>query len=87
MQVLFDSLKRLKVARTLAFLTSALVATIRPKLLGVSASVISALGLSGVGFVLSKLIGMFYKYEFAHSENHKGLLIGTCLSFGLSGVG
>ena len=64
------ALKRLKVARTLAFLTSALVATIRPKLLGVSASVISALGLSGVGFVLSKLIGMFYKYEFAHSENH-----------------
>jgi hypothetical protein len=25
---------------------------------------------AGVGFGLSKLIGMFYKYEFSHADSH-----------------
>ena len=64
------ALKRLKMARTLAFLTSALIATIRPKFLSAVGSVISSLGFAGAGFGLSKLIGMFYKYEFSHADNH-----------------
>ena len=64
------ALKRLKMARKLTFLVSALVATIRPKALGLVESTLSALGLSGVGLGLSKLIGLFYRYEFAHSDNH-----------------
>jgi phenylpropionate dioxygenase-like ring-hydroxylating dioxygenase large terminal subunit len=64
------ALKRLKMARKLAFLTSALIATIRPKFLNVFGSVVSSLGFAGVGFGLSKLIGMFYKYEFSHADNH-----------------
>lgn len=64
------ALKRLKMARKLAFLTSALIATIRPKFLNVVGSVVASLGFAGVGFGLSKLIGMFYKYEFSHADNH-----------------
>lgn len=69
-KVCLAALKRLKVARSLAFFAAALVATIRPKLLGIVGSTISALGLSGLGFTLSKLIAMFYKYEFSHADNH-----------------
>ena len=64
------ALKRLKMARKLTFLTAALIATIRPKFLGVVGSVMSSLGFAGAGFGLSKLIGMFYKYEFSHADNH-----------------
>ena len=64
------ALKRLKMARKLTFLASALIATIRPKFLSVVGSVMSSLAFAGVGFGLSKLIGMFYKYEFSHADNH-----------------
>eukprot|EP00986_Skeletonema_menzelii_P003164 scaffold932_cov139-Skeletonema_menzelii.AAC.23 len=64
------ALKRLKMARKLTFLTAALIATIRPKFLSVVGSVMSSLGFAGAGFGLSKLIGMFYKYEFSHADNH-----------------
>eukprot|EP00590_Aulacoseira_subarctica_P004876 CAMPEP_0172427894 /NCGR_PEP_ID=MMETSP1064-20121228/44030_1 /TAXON_ID=202472 /ORGANISM="Aulacoseira subarctica , Strain CCAP 1002/5" /LENGTH=562 /DNA_ID=CAMNT_0013172377 /DNA_START=113 /DNA_END=1801 /DNA_ORIENTATION=+ len=64
------ALKRIKTVRTLTFFASALVATIRPKVLGTAGSTLAALGLSGLGLVLSKLIGMFYRFEFSHAENH-----------------
>ena len=64
------ALNRFKKARALAFMASAIVATIRPKILGVVGSLISALGLSGLGLVLDKLIKMFYRYEFSHADNH-----------------
>ena len=51
-KVCLAALKRLKVARTLAFLAAGLIATIRPKLLGIVGSTCSALGLSGLGFLL-----------------------------------
>lgn len=68
--VCLDALRRLKRARALAFLASALVAAVRPRVLGAAGSVVGALGLSGVGLVLSKLIKMFYRYEFSHADNH-----------------
>mmetsp|Transcript_38712 Transcript_38712/g.69791 ORF Transcript_38712/g.69791 Transcript_38712/m.69791 type:complete len:238 (-) Transcript_38712:105-818(-) len=64
------ALRRLKRVRAVVFLASALVAAIRPKVLGVVGSVLSALGLSGLGLVVSKLIKMFYRYEFSHADNH-----------------
>ena len=64
------ALRRLKRVRAMAFLASAMVAAIRPKVLGVVGSTMSALGFSGLGFVLSKLIKMFYRYEFSHADNH-----------------
>ncbi|KAL3805999.1 hypothetical protein ACHAXA_006419 [Cyclostephanos tholiformis] len=65
-----DALARIRTARKLTFLASALVATIRPRVLGTLGSTMTALGLSGLGLVLSKLIGMFYRFEFSHAENH-----------------
>ncbi len=65
-----DALARIRTARKLTFLASALVATIRPKVLGALGSMMTAVGLSGLGLALSKLIGMFYRYEFSHAENH-----------------
>ena len=62
------ALKRLKMARTISFLASALIASIRPKFMSVIGSVVGALGFAGVGAVLSKLISMFYKYEFSHAD-------------------
>jgi phenylpropionate dioxygenase-like ring-hydroxylating dioxygenase large terminal subunit len=64
------ALKRIKTVRKMTFFASALVATIRPKVLGVVGSTLTALGLSGLGLLLSKLIGMFYRFEFSHAENH-----------------
>mmetsp|Transcript_38127 Transcript_38127/g.81348 ORF Transcript_38127/g.81348 Transcript_38127/m.81348 type:complete len:192 (+) Transcript_38127:351-926(+) len=64
------ALGRIRKVRALAFFLSATVATIRPKILGVVGSTAAALGLSGVGLVMSKLIKIFYWYEFSHAENH-----------------
>lgn len=64
------ALRRIKKIRALTFIAAAMVATIRPKLLGVVGSTVSALGLSGVGLLLSKMIKMFYRYEFSHADNH-----------------
>ena len=64
------ALKRFKKARVLAFMMSALLATIRPKVFGVVGSTLGALACSGLGLGLTKLIGMFYKYEFSHADNH-----------------
>jgi len=64
------ALGRIKALRKATFLASALVATIRPKFLGIAGSTFAALGLSGLGLALSKLIGMFYRFEFSHAENH-----------------
>ncbi len=65
-----DALGRIKAVRKITFLGSALVATIRPRALGIVGSTLTALGLSGLGLALSKLIGMFYRFEFSHAENH-----------------
>ena len=65
-----DALKRIKTVRKMTFLASALVATIRPKVLGIVGSTLTALGLSGLGLALSKLIDMFYRFEFSHADNH-----------------
>ena len=65
-----EALGRLKRARTMAFLASALVTVIRPRVLRRVESVVSALGLSGLGLERSKLIQMFYRYEFSHADNH-----------------
>jgi len=64
------ALKNLKKMRFAAFFFSALLATVRPKKLGVVGSTLGALMFSGVGGVLSKLIGFFYRYEFSHADNH-----------------
>lgn len=64
------ALKNLKRIRKFAFVASALVAAIRPKLLGVIGSTLAAAAMSGVGYALHKLIGLFYRYEFSHADNH-----------------
>ena len=69
-KVCLSALSRLKKVRALSFFAAAVVAAIRPKVLGVVGSTASALGLSGLGLVLSKLIKMFYRYEFSHADNH-----------------
>jgi len=56
--------------RAMSFLASALVASLRPRILGVLGSTAAAAGLAGVGLVMTKLIGLFYKFEFSHADNH-----------------
>jgi hypothetical protein len=46
------------------------MATIRPKKLGVVGSTVATILFSGVGGLLEKLIGMIYRYEFSHADNH-----------------
>lgn len=64
------ALSNLKKIRAFAFIVSALVAAIRPKILGVVGSIVGSIAFSGLGFALSKLIGMFYRYDFSHADNH-----------------
>lgn len=64
------ALKNLKKIRFASFFFAALMATVRPKKLGVVGSTAAALFFSGIGGALSKLIGMFYRYEFSHADNH-----------------
>jgi phenylpropionate dioxygenase-like ring-hydroxylating dioxygenase large terminal subunit len=65
-----DALKNLKRMRAVSFMASALLAAVRPEKLGVVGSTLGALALSGLGYLLNKFIGMFYRYEFSHAENH-----------------
>ena len=53
--------------RTMSFLA---IASLRPRILGVLGSTAVAAGLAGVGLAMTKLIGLFYKFEFSHADNH-----------------
>ena len=69
-KVCLAALKNLKTTRALSFFASILLATIRPKRLGLVGSTVGAFGFSALGFLLTKIIGMFYRYEFSHANNH-----------------
>jgi phenylpropionate dioxygenase-like ring-hydroxylating dioxygenase large terminal subunit len=62
-----DALKRLKGARLASFVAAASLAITRP--LGVTGTLLSSFGLAGIGLLLHKLIGMFYRYEYSHAHN------------------
>ncbi|GFH54435.1 hypothetical protein CTEN210_10911 [Chaetoceros tenuissimus] len=65
-----DALKNLKRARFMMFFFAAFTAALRPKILGVGGSIFSGLAFSGIGGLLNKVIGMFYRFEFSHAANH-----------------
>jgi phenylpropionate dioxygenase-like ring-hydroxylating dioxygenase large terminal subunit len=62
-----DALKRLKVARLVSYMTAAVMAITRPW--GMYGTLVSSFTLAGIGLLLNKLIGMFYRYEFSHAHN------------------
>ena len=64
-----DALRRLKKVRFASLFAAACMAVVRPAKLGVKGSLASTLALAGVGLLVNKLIGMFYRYEFSHSHN------------------
>jgi len=64
------ALKNLKKIRFASFFFAVLMATVRPKKLGVVGSTVATILFSGIGGMLNKLIGMFYRYEFSHADNH-----------------
>lgn len=62
------ALANLKKARFASFFASACLAVLRPtqsKIFQLTSVFLSA----GIGLVLNKLIGMFYRYEFSHAHN------------------
>jgi len=65
-----DALKNLKMIRFASFFAAALMAVIRPKQIGVVGTAVAVALFSGFGGLMNKLIGMFYRYEFSHAENH-----------------
>ena len=64
------ALRNIRRIRAMSFLASAMVASLRPRILGVLGSTAVAAGLAGVGLAMTKLIGLFYKFEFSHADNH-----------------
>jgi len=64
------ALRNIRRIRAMSFLASALVASLRPRILGVLGSTAAAAGLAGLGVAMTKLIGLFYKFEFSHADNH-----------------
>lgn len=64
-----DALRRLKKVRFASYFAAACMAVVRPAKLGVKGSLASTLALAGIGLLVNKLIGMFYRYEFSHSHN------------------
>lgn len=64
------ALKNLKKARLMSFVAAATLGVARPSKLGALGSTFGALGLSLLGAVINKLIGLFYRYEFSHADNH-----------------
>jgi hypothetical protein len=57
----------LKTARMVSFIAAASLAITRP--LSSIGTLISSFGLAGLGLLLNKLIGMFYRYEYSHAHN------------------
>ena len=51
------------------FLTSVCIGVIRPFKSSMIANLMSTLLTAGVGLLLNKLIGLFYRYEFSHAHN------------------
>jgi Pheophorbide a oxygenase len=62
-----DALRRLQRVRFASLTAAACLAVVRP--LGVVGNLVSTLGLAGLGLLVNKLIGMFYRYEFSHAHN------------------
>jgi hypothetical protein len=64
-----DALRRLKKVRFASIFAAACMAVVRPAKLGVLGNLATTLGLAGVGLIVNKLIGMFYRYEYSHAHN------------------
>lgn len=64
-----DALRRLRKVRYAAYISAALLATVRPKLLGVVGSTALAAVFGGVGIGTNKLMKMMNRMDYAHSEN------------------
>ena len=62
-----DALRRLKKARAVALVAATCVGVLRP--FGKVPSLFATLGLGGTTWLLHKIIGLFYRYEFSHAEN------------------
>ena len=62
-----DALRRLKKVRAASLVVAACVGVLRP--FGKVPSLLATLSMGGVSFLLHKLIGMFYRYEFSHAKN------------------
>jgi hypothetical protein len=62
-------LRRLKKVRFASLFAAACMAVLRPERLGAKGSLASTLALAGIGLLVNKLIGMFYRYEFSHAHN------------------
>ena len=63
-----DALQRLKVVRFVSYLAAATLAITRP-FNNVIGTLTSTFAFAGIGLLLNKLIGMFYRYEFSHAHN------------------
>mmetsp|Transcript_24265 Transcript_24265/g.34184 ORF Transcript_24265/g.34184 Transcript_24265/m.34184 type:complete len:264 (+) Transcript_24265:1703-2494(+) len=67
-QYCLAALKNLRKARFASFFVSACIAVLRPakmKLVNLAATFVTA----GLGLLLGKLIGLFYKFEFSHAHD------------------
>jgi phenylpropionate dioxygenase-like ring-hydroxylating dioxygenase large terminal subunit len=62
-----DALRRLKKIRFATIAMALCLAVLRP--FGKVSSLVATLSTAGIAYVLHKLIGMFYKYEFSHAQN------------------
>ena len=62
------ALRRLKKARFAAFAVAGFLAAFRPAN-AKAMSMVGAAASAGLGLVLNKLVGMFYRFEFSHGKN------------------
>ena len=63
-----DALQRLKILRFASYFTAAALAITRPFSTMVG-TLISTFTAAGIGLMLSRLISLFYRYEFSHAHN------------------
>jgi phenylpropionate dioxygenase-like ring-hydroxylating dioxygenase large terminal subunit len=61
------ALKRLQRVRLATLAAAACLAIVRPW--GVTATLLSSVGLASIGLGVNKLLGLFYRYEYSHAEN------------------
>lgn len=64
------ALSNLKRARFASLFAGALLGVIRPSKLGTAGTVAASIGFSLLGGIIHKLIGLFYRYEYSHADNH-----------------
>lgn len=69
-QYCLGALVKLRRARALSFVASALLATAARAVIGVVPATGLAALAAGVGCALGKLISLFYRYEFSHANNN-----------------